>query len=255
MRASVLFFIGIFFSSCPAQASVPISPEVLYSLNADWTLTHEGSPMGVPKDFSWAGKPRMGAGNHRGKYAAVTGWGHAFWSKDAIGHPGELQIRNFQMFICSGVEKTWKRAQSGLIEGAEFRADFKNNKSSRAKYSSSDGITTVTFDAGNTFHFWPSMGRVRLADNELCGFLVIFQGRAVAPQNSPTSISGGYLLGAGADYWTDQSAQWDNFNTNTDIGIGRMKRVGPEWNWYGMSTASNDDLMRLFSSAFSSPPQ
>ncbi len=255
VHASFLILIGVCCSACRAQASIPLSLDMLLSLNADWTQPHEGSPMGVPRDYSWAGRPRMGAGNRHGKYTAVTAWGHAFWSKDTIGHPGELQIRNFSMFICSGPDKIWKRAQYGLIEGAEFRADFKNNKSSRAKYSSSDGVTTVTFDAGNTFHFWPTMGRARLIDNDLCGFLVIFQSRTVALQQSTTPTTGGYLIGAGADYWTDQTAQWDNFKTNTDVGIGRMKRVGPQWTWYGMSTASNDDLMQLFSSAASSAPQ
>lgn len=232
-----------------AQGAASLSESALLDLNLDWSLNHQASPMGVPRDFKWAAKPYLEAGNHPGEFAALTGWGHAFWSKDTLGHPGPLEIRNFHTFLCSGAVKRWELVQQGRIEGAEFRADFQGNTARRpASLVIESNTATVLFDAGKTFHFWPARGRARLPGEDICGVVVLLEARAAQSATDGTAQTGGYLIGLGADYWIDMSAPWNNFKTNKGVGLGRLRRVGSDWAWYGMSTASNLDLQRLYAS-------
>lgn len=231
------------------QVATTISEQALLDLNQDWSLSHQGSAMGVPKDYKWATKPYMEAGNQPGKFTALTGWGHVFWDKETLGHPGPLEIRNFHTFICSGTDRRWTHVQQGRIEGAEFRADFQGNAAKKPAKLAFDGSTaTALFDAGTTFHFWPSVGRRRLPGGDLCGVVVLLEARAAHPPANTSAQSRGYLIGLGADYWIDMTSPWDNFKTNKGVGLGRLKRVGTEWAWFGMSTASDLDLRQLHAS-------
>lgn len=232
-----------------AQGAATLSEHALLELNQDWSMPHQGSAMGVPNDYRWATKPYIEAGNQPGRFAALTGWGHVFWNKETIGHPGPLEIRNFHTFLCGGADRRWTHVQNGRIEGAEFRADFQGNAAKRpAKLAIDGNSATVLFDAGSTFHFWPAGGRSRLPGGDLCGVVVLLEARAALPSASAATLSGGYLIGLGADYWIDLTSPWDNFKTNKGVGLGRLKRVGNEWAWYGMSTASDHDLRRLHAS-------
>lgn len=231
-----------------ADVSRAIGTDELLELNADWLRTHEGHPIGVPRDFAWAARPRMEAGNEPGAFAAATGWGHVFWGKDTVGYPGQLQVRNFETYLCHGAERHWLRIQSGEVEGAVFRADFKDNEARPASnFKTEEGTSTVTFEVGRAFHFWPTTGRSRLPGGPLCGFLVLFEARVSGSSDNGanTAATGGYLIGAGADYWIDKMSPWDKFKTNKGVGLGRLKYVGKNWAWYGMSTATDDDLRRL----------
>lgn len=241
-------FIGLAMPA-GAQGAFTLSEQALLDLNHDWSRPHQGSPMGVPKDYKWAAKAFLEAGNQPGKFTTLTGWGHVFWDKETLGHPGPLEIRNFHTFLCGGTDKRWAHVQQGRIEGAEFRADFQGNSAKKPSKLAFDGNTaTVVFDAGSTFHFWPAGGRGRLPQGDLCGVVVLLEARAAQPKSSAPTQSGGYLIGLGADYWIDMNAAWDNFKTNKGVGLGRLKRVGNDWAWYGMSTASDHDLQRLHAS-------
>lgn len=247
----MLALTGLYPLAVHGEESPAIGIEQLLELNADWSRPHEGRAMGVPRDFDWALRPRLEAGNQSGVFSAATGWGHIFWGKDTVGHPGSVQVRNFQTYLCHGADRRWVRIQSGGIEGAEFRADFKDNSARAApSFNTENGISTISFDVGKAFHFWPANGRAPLPDKPLCGFLVLLEARTLAPANNKTDAAqeGGYLIGAGADYWIDKASPWDNFKTNKGVGLGRLKYVGTSWSWYGMSTAANDDLQRLYES-------
>jgi hypothetical protein len=233
------------------EESQGISIEQLLELNADWSRPHEGRPMGVPGWFDWALYPRIRAGNRPGKFTAFTGWGQVFWARDTVGNPGPVQIRNFQVFLCHGADRHWVLTQSGGIEGAEFRADFKDNVArAPTSFKVENDISTVTFEAGMTYHFWPSSGRARLPHRPLCGVLVLLEARLLGTANIYPGVEqkGGYLIGVGADYWADLTSVWDQYKTNKDVGVGRLKYVGNNWSWYGMSTATDDDLQRLYDS-------
>jgi len=245
-----VLFVSLSVTICHAQDRAHISLDRLLSFNSDWGKLHEAVPMGVPSDYAWALKSRLGAGNKPEKFGAAIGWGQAFWSKDTVGHPGPLQIRKFQSYICSGVDRRWVPMQSGKIEGAQFRADFKENLAKvPERFENIAGTVTVLFEPGRVFHFWPTK-RTKLPQGEICGFVVLLEART-----DPSSLgdlqtlkSGGYLIGLGADYWSDMTSGWDHFKTNTDIAMGHLKYVGTNWGWYGLSTANDRDLKRLFES-------
>lgn len=248
-RLFLLGFICLYSLIGYCKDSHGLDIKLILDWNMDWSRTHEGYPMGVPQDFSWALRPRLEAGNQPGDFSATTGWGHVFWSKDTIGNPGPLQIRNFQTYLCHGPDRRWESIQAGNIEGAEYQADFKNNTAQPAPvFTTQNGVATIVFDAGKTFHFWPAKGRARLLDKQICGFLVLLEARALGLANGNQLRSGSYLIGLGADYWIDMNSAWNNFQTNKGVGLGRLKYVGTNWSWYGMSTASDEDLKRLFDS-------
>lgn len=256
LQRILIFLLAYCLVSCYASIARAeqlrvVDQKFLLDLNADWQRTHEASPMGVPSSFSWALRPQIEAGNKNGTFAAATGWGQVYWSKGTIGNPGPVQIRNFQVYLCHGPSHQWVRIQSGNIQGAEYRGDFKDDASKPApRFETHEGVSTVSFDAGKTFHFW--LRRARLPKTEICGFLALLEARApeMLARKKPGGSTGGYLVGLGADYWIDMAAPWDNFKTNKGVGLGRMKYVGEDWSWYGFSTASDVDLQNLHANGY-----
>ncbi|TVO68108.1 hypothetical protein [Denitromonas ohlonensis] len=233
---------GAAFSS---QSAITLTE--LLELNHDFHRRHESSALGVPRSFDWADSPKVEAGNDRGGFSAATGWGHAFWSVGTVGNPGDLEIRNFQTYICHGVERKWVQLQKGRIEGAEFRADYKNNAATKPmKFLHQNGFDAVVFQAGRSFHFWPASGRKKMPAGTICGFVVILEARSPGMASGVTG--GGYLIGLGADYWVSVTASWDSYKTNKGVSLGRLKLVGKDWEWFGMSTAADEDLAELHSS-------
>jgi hypothetical protein len=64
------------------------------------------------------------------------------------------------------------------------------------------------------------------------------------------ALSTNLLIGLGADYWLDEKAQWNHFKTNKDVAVGRLRALTWDWQWYGLSTAPDADLTRLFQEGF-----
>lgn len=232
-----------FTSAGPIGASF----DQLFEINADFGRSHELAPAGVPSSYSWARWPRIGAGNRPpAGFGAVTGWGHVFYASSPIGSdPGIVEIRNMNVYVCDKTGGNWRRLQTGSIEGGEYRADFSKNTSKQpGLFSVLDGVAKVKFEFGNTFHFWPRQGRALLPKGDLCGFAILLEARVV-PNSQGSGARGIYLMGLGADYWTSVSAPWDNFKTNTDVAIGRLKIINEKWDLFGLSTATDVDLKKL----------
>lgn len=224
-----------------------ITKDKLLEINQDFHKTHEVMPSGVPAGYDWFKGPRLGAGNNVGSYTAMTGWGQVFWAKGIKESSDYLQIRNFNFFVCHGDQRKWMLLQNGHIEGRQFDASFANNTNKPATYfESKDGVSTVFFENGTAFHFWPNQGQVNLPSKDICGVLVLLEARVVPRSDKSEVGSRAFLLGAGADYWTKVSSKWNKYKTNTDIAIGRLKFVHKEWEWFGMSTASDDDIAQLY---------
>lgn len=114
------------------QVATTLSEQALLDLNQDWSLRHQGSPMGVPKDYKWATNAYMEAGNQPGKFTALTGWGHVFWDKETIGHPGPLEIRNFHTFICSGSDERWTHVSAGPHRGRRIPSRLSRQRCKKA---------------------------------------------------------------------------------------------------------------------------
>ncbi len=224
-------------------------------INQNIYKLHESLPQGVPLGYDWAKGPRIGDGNDPGTNAATTGWAQIFWADGVKSSTDNVQIRNLQFLVCHGAEHKWTLLQRGEIEGEQFTSDFVNNVSKSASFlTQKDGVATVAFEPGSVFHFWPKQGQVSLPSEPICGFLALLEARVVPGPGATSVTPGAFLIGLGADYWTKLNSTWDNFNTNSDIEVGRLKLVGADWAWYGMSTTSDDDLKAIYQKGFDLSP-
>ena len=228
----------------------------LFDLNMDLNRSHQGKLAGIPKHFDWAIKPRLDVFKDISRYKTAIGWGHALWNENLPYNPElTLQIRNIQFYVCFGPDREWKQLQYGNITGAQFDTAFKNNVSRKASLQETvAGITSVKFDYGQVFHFWPDMGRSQLPAEDVHGFLTLFEARIVgASINSNPDGESYIIIGGGADLWLEMTTKWDNFKSHTDVGVGRMKFVGSNWTSYGFSSVSTKDLYNLVEQGYIEP--
>lgn len=234
------------------STGLSISRETLLAFNTDFTLPHEASPAGVPSGYDWYVKARSGTWNTPPSgFTAITGWGQAFWAKGTPTPSANLLLKNLLTFVCHGSQRQWSLLQSSSVQGAVFQPDYSTNVAVKAMASTAQesGSLALTFPATTAYHFWPTTARGALPGGPLCGTLTVVQAR-VQPLTANSYATPNLLLGMGADYWLNKTAPWDNYRTNRDVAIGRLKLVKTTWAWYGLSTASNADLERLLNSGF-----
>ena len=239
-------------SATAKRRRLPLSQDTLLQFNVDFSLAHEGLPNGVPGSYDWFAKPRKGTWNSVPEgFAALTGWGQAFWTQGTGTASAYLLLRNHMTLVCHGSRHQWSLLQASSTEGAEFRPDYAGNVAKPAGNPGpiEAGADAVGFAASSAYHFWPKAGRSKLPSTELCGILVLVQARVepVAPNSYRTP---NMLLGLGADYWLNRTAAWDNYRTNRDVAIGRLRLVTEAWNWFGLSTASDSDLRKLINEGY-----
>lgn len=239
--------------TAPANDFVLIHPARILDLNADLLRNHQGLLAGIPNHFDWALKPRLNVKRDFSNYRALTGWGQAFWNANQpYNSELVLQIKNFQTYVCFGDNHVWKQLQRGDVVGAQFNNAFKDNSSHKAQLQETvDGVISVKFDYGQIFHFWPKFGRADIPVGDIHGVVTLFEAKLLGDKNiSNNSGTSPILIGGGADLWLSKTSQWDNFKTHNDVGIGRIKFVGPNWTFYGFSTASNNDLSKLIKEGY-----
>lgn len=240
-------------ANAAAANQLPLSLEQLLKFNDDFFRPHEGAPAGVPNGYDWYARPKRGSWNTvPANRSAMTGWGQAFWTNGTSVPTAYLLLKNQMTLVCHGRPHTWTLVQSAPPNGAEFRADFVGNAARQAIAAAgaieSDALS-VLVPVGRAYHFWPKVDRAAIPADPLCGVLVLVQARA-EPMSADSYAQQNLLLGLGADYWQSKTAPWDNYRTNSDIAIGRLKRVGTNWAWYGLSTASDDDLTLLYEQGY-----
>jgi hypothetical protein len=187
-------------------------------------------------------------------YTAIIGWGQIMWAQNVTSSPDYVQLQNMKTLICTvnnGVHN-WSLLQEGDIEGSEFNSDYVDNINTAPPYFSqitNTGLATVGIDSGNkAFHYWYTQGRSTLPNTNICGTLTIQQARTVTKASNGTSpgSSGAYMISLGGDYWLNTTAAWSQYATNKGIDIGRFKFITGQWKWYGVSTASDADLLNLY---------
>jgi hypothetical protein len=240
----------------PGHLALGVPLSTLRSLSVLFGSPHDALPAGVPPGFDWRERSKRESGNIvPAGFKAFTGWAHAFWIDGAPVGTQRLEVRQNQTLICTwnGGQRQWQRVQRGDIEGAAFRADFAGNENIPADVVQvMPGQARIGFGAGRAFHFWPRQGRIVLGSQPLCGVLALFQARAVTPDGRtlPAGAVSTLLAGGGADYWLDAAVPWDNYRTNSGVGLGVLRRVSPSWEWHGMGTADADALEQLAREGF-----
>jgi hypothetical protein len=240
----------------PGHVALGLPLETLQRLSAPFGTPHEGIPAGVPLGYDWRERSKRDQGlTVPPGFRAFTGWAQAFWIEGAPVGTQRLEVRNHQALLCTqaGGTRRWQRVQQGDIDGAAFRADYVDNLNVAPELARlAPGHWRIGFGAGRAYHFWPSQGRSVLGGEALCGVLVLFEARAVAPdgRSLPAGTTATLLAGGGADYWLDTTAHWDQHRTNLGVGVGTLRRVGPGWAWHGMGTADADALAQLARDGF-----
>jgi hypothetical protein len=225
----------------------PQSADPIETIADDMRLPHEGRPHGVPQSFDWAAGPRLGMGNDPGTFKAMIAWGQLY--EDADGNPAtntRVQIRDIKAYALSKADGQWHLLQSAhRVEGAAYREDFAGdvNRAADVKVEE-DGSVSVKAGEGYNYHFWPSTGRTSIDPDDIGGVWTTVQARLVLddPDGPDDRDRARYLLSVGGDYWLSLTAQWDQWKTNGDIGIGRFRYVKREWQAFNMTTLSEEEL-------------
>lgn len=240
-----------------AIAKLPLTRDSLMAFNKDFTLNHEALPQGVPSAYDWYSKPRKGTWNTPpAGFSAITGWGQAFWVKGTTTPSAYLLMKTEMTLVCHGSQRQWSLVQSSGVQGAVFQPDYSTNIATKASSPGliEAGALAISFPTTTAYHFWPTMSRGSLPSDGICGTLTLVQARA-QPYTASSYNTPNLLLGMGADYWLNLTAPWDNYKTNRDVAIGRLKLVKTTWAWYGLSTASDADLDRLYTNGYTVLPQ
>ncbi|MFA9392520.1 MAG: T9SS type A sorting domain-containing protein [Prolixibacteraceae bacterium] len=213
----------------------------------DITLPHEGWPHGVPDSYDWSKKPRVGAQNPPDGWTAAIAWGQLYeWVEGNPASNTRVQIRDMEMWYLSKSDHQWHQLQKSLsVEGAAFREDFVDDISKPAdERTEPDGSVSVTAGDGFNFHFWPSVGRVEIPVSDVEGAFVTVQSRLIL--NDPNGVDdrdqAKYLMSVGGDWWQSLSAVWDNWETNWDMGIGRFRFIGKEWQGHNLITLPEEKV-------------
>ncbi|MBW4547757.1 MAG: hypothetical protein KME25_25430 [Symplocastrum torsivum CPER-KK1] len=215
---------------------------------SDMTAPHEGMPHGVPTSYNWASKPRVGWGNNPQGFQAMTAWGQLY--EAATGNPAtntRVQIKNIRAYMLSNRNGQWYLLQSSTrVEGAAYQEDYAGdvNKVADIRYEP-DGSVSVKPGQGYNYHFWPP-GRASIDPNDVAGIFTTVQARLVIdnPKQANDRAKARYVLSMGGDYWLNLTANWDNWKTNGDIGIGKFKYVSAKWWAFNMTTLSSAQILQ-----------
>ncbi len=214
----------------------------------DISLPHEGLPHGA-SHFDWGKAPRAGAKNPPSGWTAAIAWGQLYeWIDGNQATNTRVQIRDLQMYYLSKTDNKWHELQKSLlVEGAAYREDFAGDINKPADIrKESDGSISVTTGKGFNFHFWPKPGRVLIPENDVAACFVTVQCRLIPddPNGVDDLDSARYLMGVGGDWWKSMTAQWDNWTTNADMGIGRFRFVTKEWQGHNLITLSPEETLQ-----------
>lgn len=211
------------------------------NLIGDMSLEHDAAPSGVPRNFSWAKHPVIQAGAKLpAGFSSATAWGQIY---EASGVPSlrsgsvKIQFDNLRMYGLNS-RGAWICLQEAReFGGGLFFADYGENKHARVDLLKEDsGGMSVEFEEPYHLHFWPR-SRIRI-NADYVQLAVVAKARYVAMggNSQKSSLEHRYLFSVGADYWKDQTADWDGYKSNKGIGIGRFKFISADWQWFTMTT-------------------
>ncbi|MEB3178562.1 MAG: hypothetical protein VKL59_05910 [Nostocaceae cyanobacterium] len=248
----VLSIFVLVLSCCVSFKGDAQTPRTINSLSTiinDMKPPHQGIPHGVPRSYGWADGPRIAMGNNPDGYKAMTAWGQLY--EDAQGNFAtntRVEIRNIKAYMLSKRDGQWHLVQSSRrVEGGAFREDFRDNitKPADIRYEP-DGNISVKAGKGYNFHFWPVTNRAIINPDEVEAIFTTVEARLIVdnPQQWDDCSQARYLLSMGGDYWLNSAAQWDYWQTNGDIAIGKFKYVTTKWQAFNMTTLSINQILR-----------
>ena len=235
-------------------ASGDASGDALEVVVDDMTEPHEGHPRGVPYTddpaWSWAEHPRLSYGNDMpAGWSAFVTWGQVYVDTSGRGPAPNtrVQLRNLQAHYLSKADGRWHELmRDESFGGANYAEDFADDANVPADIrdeAARGGGISATVPAGYNFHFFPDR-RVVLDPDDVAGIWTSFEGRLVLddPDGPDRRAESPLIANAGADYWSTPTAEWDQWTTNGDVGIGRFKYLTPEWQTFNMHTLTEAEM-------------
>jgi hypothetical protein len=237
-------------SGCPSSSlgsGTSRNAQIIQDIALDMQRPHEGIPHGVPEAYGWTRKPRLAMGNNPGKFKSMVAWGQVYEAAEGnFSQNTRVQIKNMKAYQLSKSDKTWHLLQSSQrVEGAAYREDFQNNLNKKADVRrEADGSISVKLHKNYNYHFWPSMSRANIDPRNIGGLIVTVYARLIPDraQGEQDLSRARFILNVGGDYWSSQNANWDNFKTNGEIGMGRFKYLTKDWKLFSMTTLSQQEL-------------
>lgn len=225
-----------------------VIPNTLDQVKDDMTEDHVAIPRGVPETLDWREGPRAAWGNNPpDDWSAMTTWGQVYAAEGAGSPPNtRVHIRNMQTWYLSKATGEWIQWQrSDNVGGANYAEDFQNDVNVEADIrEEAGGGYSATIRDGYNFHFWPDEGRVEMDPTDIEATWTGIDARLVLddPDQADQRDGNSLMMSAGADYWLDRAAQWDQWKTNGDIAIGRFRYITNDWQRYNMHTATDSIL-------------
>ncbi len=240
-------FVNVANASCAAGVSAQ-KLQTIQRLATDMRLPHEGSPHGVPESYGWTKRPRLAMANNPGKFKSMVAWGQVYEAVEgSLSTNTRIQIKDMRAYQLSKSDLKWRVLQSSRrVEGAAYREDFLNNANKKAdQRTEPDGSISVKLSKNYNYHFWPATSRVNINPSDIRGLLVTVYARLIPDRAQARQDFGKarYVLDVGGDYWSSQTANWNNFKTNGEIGMGRFKYLTKNWQMFSMTTLSQSELM------------
>jgi hypothetical protein len=252
---TLITFLFVFYAHSATNPTVnaqtpPSASTRVNSVNTiiqDMTGSSEARPHGVPASFGWGDNPRLSMGNNPGNFRAMMAWGQLYEAEQ--GNPAtntRVKFRNIRAYMLSKRDGKWYPLQySRAVSGKAYREDFAGdaNRPADVRYET-DGTISAKAGGGFNFHFWSTSSRARIDPGDVAGMFTTLQAQLILdnPQGPDDRARARYVLSMGGDYWLDENAQWDNWRTNGDIGIGKFKLVTTRWRAFNMSTLSPAQL-------------
>ncbi|MGY5450382.1 hypothetical protein ACVFI8_05480 [Agarivorans sp. MS3-6] len=228
-------------------APVAVQAEFSLRLSDDMSLPHQLLPNGVPSSFDWAQAPRIGFGNYPGSFSAFLTWGQAYLAAGSQPVANvRIQIAHLTSYVLDSQDMQWYVLQSSTeVSGHHYREDFVDDENKPAVLKDELVASSVAMTEGYNFHFWPKYsGRKSISESRIAGVISVVAARLVMDDiNGPDNRDQAqYLMSVGSDYWLDKQANWQQWSTNGDVGIGRFSRINNQWQWFTMHSLSQQQL-------------
>jgi hypothetical protein len=213
---------------------------------SDMQGPHEARPRGVPDNQEWAFNPRISMGNDPGDWQAMITWGQFY--EPVEGNPAtntRVQIRDIKAYYLSKTDNEWYLWQeSEVVEGAAYVENFAGDENIPADIRvEEEGVSVAPAGEGYNFHFWTPF-RTPIDPDDIAGVFTTVQARLIVDDSSQPDDrdQARLILNVGGDYWATMTAEWDNWTTNADIGIGKFKFVTSQWQHFNMHTVTPELL-------------
>lgn len=219
---------------------------------ADMTTAHMAQPRGIADNhFNWEFEPRLNFGHQMPQgWNAFIPWGQVYAAdiqSAKLSARKRVHIRRIQSWYLSKASGQWVEIyNTDQIEGDNYREDFADDVTSKVPADirlEDEGGISVSITDGYNFHFWPAERRIELPAEDIDGIWVGIETRLIHDDASLLASETPLLISAGADFWKSLDAQWDQFKTNGDLGIGRFRIVESCWSVANMHTLSDDDKL------------